>query len=54
MISARPPDNRSSVANCWKTRTGSSEDSTVTALVSLMRCVRMAAAASATAGAEAA
>ena len=29
------------MANCWKTRTGSSEDSTVTALVSLMRCVRI-------------
>ena len=32
MISARPPESRSSVANCWKTRTGSSELSTVTAL----------------------
>ena len=32
MISARPPDSRSSVANSWKTRTGSSELSTVTAL----------------------
>ena len=36
MISARPPDSRSSVANSWKTRTGSSELSTVTALVSRM------------------
>ena len=25
MISARPPESRSTVANCWKTRTGSSE-----------------------------
>ena len=32
MISARPPDSRSSSANCWNTRTGSSELSTVTAL----------------------
>ena len=36
MISARPPDSRSSVANCWNTRTGSSELSTLTALVSRM------------------
>ena len=36
MISARPLDSRSSVANCWNTRTGSSDESTVTALVSLM------------------
>ena len=28
MISARPPDSRSSVAKSWKTRTGSSELST--------------------------
>ena len=28
MISARPPESRSRVANCWKTRTGSSELST--------------------------
>src|SRR5262249_14633525 len=39
MISARPPDRRSSVAKSWKTRTGSSELSTVTALVSRMRLV---------------
>src|ERR1700704_5979242 len=32
MISARPPDSRSRVAKSWKTRTGSSELSTVTAL----------------------
>ncbi len=32
MISARPPEIRSTSANCWKTRTGSSELSTVTAL----------------------
>ena len=36
MISARPPESRSRVANSWKTRTGSSELSTVTALVSRM------------------
>ncbi len=52
MISARPPDSRSTVANCWKTRTGSSELSTVTPLESRMRFVRAAAAASTTAGAE--
>ena len=52
MISARPPDRPSSVANCWKTRTGSSELSTVTALVRRMRLVCVAAAASTTAGAE--
>ena len=52
MISARPPDSRSSVANCWKTRTGSSELMTLTALVSRMRDVRAAAAASTTAGAD--
>ena len=52
MISARPPERRSSVAYCWKTRTGSSELSTVTALVSRMRVVRSATAASAIAGAE--
>ncbi len=34
MISARPCEMRSTVANCWNTRTGSSELSTVTALVS--------------------
>ncbi len=54
MISARPEDRRSSVENCWKTRTGSSEERTVTALVSLIRLVCSAAAASATTGAEAA
>ena len=37
MISARPPESRSSVAKSWKTRTGSSELSTVTALVSRIR-----------------
>ena len=54
MISARPPLSASSVANCWNTRTGSSELSTVTALVSRIALVRVAAPASATAGAEAA
>ena len=52
MISARPPDSRSTVANSWNTRTGSSELSTVTALVNRIRRVRAAAAASTTAGAE--
>ena len=52
MISARPSLRLSSVANCWKTRIGSSELSTVTALVNRMRRVCVAAAASATAGAE--
>ena len=46
MISARPPESRSRVENCWNTRTGSSELSTVTALLSRMREVRSAAAAS--------
>ena len=52
MISARPPESRSRVAKSWKTRTGSSELSTVTALVSRIRTVRSAAAASTTAGDE--
>ena len=52
MISARPPEIRSTSANCWKTRTGSSELSTVTALDSRTRSVRAATAARATAGAE--
>ena len=37
MISARPPERRSTVENSWKTRIGSSELRTVTALVSRMR-----------------
>ncbi len=52
MISARPPERLSRVANCWNTRTGSSELSTLTALVRRMRVVSVAAAASTTAGAE--
>ena len=52
MISARPPDNRSSVANCWNTRTGSSLLSTLTALVSRIRDVRSAPVARITAGTE--
>ena len=52
MISARPPEIRSSSANCWNTRTGSSELSTVTALESRIRSVRAAIAARATAGEE--
>ena len=50
MISARPPDSRSIVAKSWNTRTGSSDESTVTALVSRIRSVRAAAAPSTTAG----
>ena len=45
MISARPPDSRSSVAKSWNTRTGSSEEMTLTALVRRIRSVREAAAA---------
>ena len=52
MISARPPESRSSVAKSWNTRTGSSEEMTLTALVRRIRSVRAAAAASTTAGAE--
>ena len=52
MISARPPEIRSSVAKSWNTRTGSSEQITLTALVSRMRSVRAAAAARTTEGEE--
>ena len=52
MISALPPESRSSVENCWKTRIGSSELSTLTALESRILLVRLAPAASTTAGAE--
>ena len=52
MISARPPDSRSTVENAWNTRTGSSELSTVTALDSRIRFVLWEAAARTTAGAE--
>ncbi len=52
MISARPPESRSRVAKSWKTRTGSSELITETALVRRMRSVRAATAASTTAGEE--
>ena len=52
MISARPPESRSSVAKSWNTRTGSSELSTETALVRRIRFVRAAAAPSTTAGAD--
>ena len=52
MISARPPESRSTVAKSWKTRTGSSELSTVTALVSRICSVRTAAAPRTTAGEE--
>ena len=50
MISARPSESRSSVLKSWNTRTGSSELSTETALVSRIVFVRAAAAASTTAG----
>ena len=52
MISARPPEIRSTWAKSWKTRTGSSELSTVTALDRRTRSVCAATAASATAGDE--
>ena len=52
MISARPADSRSIVANCSHTRTGSSEDKTVTELVSRICRVTAAAAASRIAGAD--
>ena len=52
MISARPPESPSRVENCWKTRTGSSELMTETALVSRIDLVRAAAPARATAGEE--
>ena len=52
MISARPPESRSSVANSSNTRTGSSELITETALVSRICFVRSAIAASTTAGAD--
>jgi hypothetical protein len=54
MISARPPESRSSVEYCWNTRTGSSELSTVTALVSRIRELCSAPAARIIAGADAA
>ena len=54
MISARPSESRSRVAKSWCTRTGSSELMTVTALVRRICFVRSAAAASTTAGADAA
>ncbi len=52
MISALPPESRSSVENCWKTRIGSSELSTLTALESRILLVRAEPAASTTAGAD--
>lgn len=44
--SARPPEIRSMVANCWYSRTGSSVDSTDTAVDNAIREVWPAAAAS--------
>ena len=52
MISALPPESRSTVENCWNTRIGSSELRTLTALESRMLFVRAAPAASTTAGAD--
>jgi len=52
MISARPLESKSRLANCWNTRTGSSELSTLTALLKRMDLVRAAAAARMTAGAD--
>ena len=52
MISARPSLRLSRVANCWNTRIGSSDDRTETALDRRIFFVRVAAAASATAGDE--
>lgn len=52
ITSARPPDSASTVANRWKTRTGSSEDSTVTPEASRIRCVAVAIPASTVSGLE--
>ena len=52
LVSARPPEMRSTVEKSWKTRTGSSELSTVTALVRRIPRVRAAAAARMTAGVD--
>ena len=52
ITSARPLEIRSRVAKFWKTRTGSSELRTVTALERRIFCVRAAAAARMTAGAD--
>ena len=52
MISALPPEIRSTWANCSKTRTGSSEESTVTALESRICLVTAAIAANAVVGEE--
>ena len=50
--SARPDDTASSVAKRSNTRTGSSDESTVTAVPSRMRSVREAMAASTISGAD--
>ena len=50
ITSARPPEMRSTCANCWNTRTGSSDDSTVTALARRICFVTAAIAASAVVG----
>jgi len=52
MISTRPSDTRSAVANSWNVRTGSAVPSDVDALVSRMRLVTAAIAAICVAVAE--
>ena len=52
--SARPPDTRSRVTKFWKTRTGSAELSTITALDSLIVFVHPAMVARTISGADAA
>lgn len=44
MISTRPPEIALAVANCWKTRTGSSVLKTLTELPRMIRVVAAAAA----------
>ena len=52
MTWARPPDRASTVAKRWNTRTGSSDESTVTPDASVMRSVRVAMPASTVSGLE--
>ena len=52
ITSARPLESASTVANRWNTRTGSSEDSTVTPEASRMRFVAVAMPASTVSGLE--
>lgn len=53
VISTRPPETASAVANCWNTRTGSSVLSTLTELPRRIRVVAPAAAAIIAPGEEA-